>query len=160
MKFGKKELAALNKLRGKYFAVAEISEDEQRNLLSWFLGYFYGHVTIWNHKLIHEFLTNNDLAIEEQNMCEFYTEAFLVQVYVAYDLLTKFSPKLNGFRLQVAAAEITKIYQSLNKEQVEYIDKSSNASAIFCSYIFSVASCTNGALMHETEHIMTNYTVH
>lgn len=79
-------MVSLDKFRGKYLPYDQLNEEEQNNLLDWYMGYFFIYQLYWKHELIKKHIANSDLEIEGQHISDFFCDALHTQHLVAYAL--------------------------------------------------------------------------
>ena len=149
----------LTKLRRDSFVKNELLETEQRNLLSWYLGYFYGYGTIWMHSKITDLLITNPKDQNGGSLSALFSVALSTQANLAYALLVKFSPELKDERFTSIAALINTLHTSFNQSDVINELKDANDEHLFCKYLSSIFNLTN-MVTHPLKFNKDNATVH
>ena len=126
----------LDNFRGKYFSYHELSLDEQRNLLDWYMGYFFGYDKFWEHEIIAYFLENSGICVGTVSVYETFAEAIQAQDMVAYELIKTVKPKYKDLRLQRIVKEIQQIVKDYTPEDIA--STMHLAKSIACSLLSTV----------------------
>jgi hypothetical protein len=79
-------MVSLDKFRGKYLPYTQLNEEEQNNLLDWYVGYFFIYQLYWKHELIQKHIASSNLEVEGKHIIDFFCDAVNTQHLVAYAL--------------------------------------------------------------------------
>lgn len=137
----------LEKLRGKYFSYHELRHDEQRNLLDWYVGYFFGYEQFWDHEVIAYFLENSGIIVEREPIHETFAEAIQAQDIVAYQLIKNIRPKYKNIHFQRIIKEIQHIVKDYTPEDIA--STTHRAKSISCSLLSTVLVLAQSALEYS-----------
>ncbi len=110
-------MVSLDKFRGKYLPYTQLNEEEQNNLLDWYMGYFFIYHLYWQHKLIQDYIANSDLEVDGQHISDFFCDALHAQHLLAYDLNQRFQ---RNYKTPILRDLLKYIDQFPNKFDAEY----------------------------------------
>jgi hypothetical protein len=153
-------LVNLTKLRQEGLKMEELSELEQRNLLSWYLGYFYGYGTTWMHSKITNFINNHPQDQEGGSLAALLSVALSTQVDMAQELLEKFNPKLEDERFTTIIALINKLHMGFKQSDVLNELNETNDKHLLCEYLSALFDLTSMVTHHSLQVDKNNVTMH
>ena len=97
-------LVTTNAFNGK-FNYNNLSIEEQKNLLDWYMGFFQGFMYIWNHDAIGKYIVEPDKENELLNglINEQFVTALNTHYFIANNLISEIKPnyKNNDFRYSI-----------------------------------------------------------
>ncbi len=134
----------LESVRCEYINYLDLTEQEQRNLLDWYIGYFMGFERFWDHKQIKSFIENPDLDFEDIPMYDFFLNALGAQQLIAYNLIQKFKPKYRDDFLKEVIKNIKDVVEmySLRDKDIYNI----NAETCSCLLLSNILQITQASL--------------
>lgn len=153
-------LVNLTKLRQEGLKKEELSEFEQRNLLSWYLGYFYGYGTTWMHSKITDFIKNYPQDQDEGNLASLLAVALYTQADLAQELLEKFNPELKDERFTSIIAVINKLQMGFKQSDVLNELNDANDKYLFCEYLSALFGITSMVTHYSLQVDKNNVTMH
>lgn len=98
--------------------IEDLSEDEQKNLLSWYIGYFFAYKYTWDISNIISYVHN------ELDCINSVLEGVQIQLITVKKLLMKFKPKTKDIRVGIAIDTINGLCDNFTKSETEFIQKS------------------------------------
>jgi hypothetical protein len=153
-------LVNLTKLRQEGLKKEELSELEQRNLLSWYLGYFYSYGTTWMHSKITNFINNHPQNQDGGSLATLLSVALSTQVDMAQELLEKFNPKLEDERFTTIIALINRLHMGFKQSDVLNELNDTNNKHLFCEYLSALFGLTEMVTHYSLQVDKNNVTMH
>jgi hypothetical protein len=114
-------MVSIDKFRGKYFEFDQLNDEQQRNLLDWYVGYFWVYHVHWDHQRIQNHLKHSDLMIEEQTVLDFYVDSLHAQHLLAQQLVKKFQPNYSNTEFNLVAKYLLDFPQKFDADYTEYL---------------------------------------
>lgn len=114
-------MISLDEFRGKYFEFDQLNYEQQRNLLDWYVGYFWVYHVYWDHQRIQNYLKHSDLMIEGQDVLDFYVDSLHAQHLLAQQLVKKFQPNYSNNEFNLVAKYLLDFPQKFDADYTEYL---------------------------------------
>lgn len=138
-----------------------LSTDSKRNLLDWYMGFYFGYATIWEHEIIHDYI--NREIVDERDELEASIEAngFLSSLnmyYIVVDSLVKeLNPEYGNEmfdysieKIQGALKEMPKGIFAVAKSLLEATNKYENALSEILSFTYNAKNYCKTIGTHST----------
>lgn len=114
-------MVGMGKFRGKYFEFDQLNDEQQRNLLDWYVGYFWVYHVFWDHQRIQNHLKHSELMIDGQTVLDFYVDSLHAQHLLAQQLVKKFQPNYSNNEFNLVAQYLLDFPQKFDADYTEYL---------------------------------------
>lgn len=134
--------------------VEDLSEEEQKNLLSWYLGYFFAFQYTWDLSNIISY-THNEL-----NSSNLVLEALHIQLLTVKQLLTKFKPVTKDIRFDGAIDTINGLCNNFAKFETEHSKNNFPDGDIICfklSELFRLTCLVKNGKITDDNELLTKH---
>jgi hypothetical protein len=154
-------LINLNKIRSEYVAFDELADEEQQNLLSWYLGYFFGVGRLWDFGKLDAHLQRYNVDLDGETLYQSFFNAFYAQLLVVNILLDKFNPKFRDAHLRDTQVLVKDLFSKI-PPYLKYKLEVAEFPQYACLLLEIIFLCTKEAfnIGHMLHNIKRNNSVH